>query len=502
MGETTGFLKYQRALPDRRPVPVRLRDWKEVYEPFPAEAAREQGARCMDCGIPFCHEGCPLGNLIPEWNDLVYRDDWAEAAERLHATNNFPEFTGRLCPAPCEGSCVLGINQDPVAIERIEYEIAERAWGEGWVHAVRPSVATGKRVAVVGSGPAGLAAAQQLARAGHAVVVYERAEQAGGLLRYGIPEFKMEKAVLDRRLAQLEAEGVEFRCSTTVGAPDAHVPVAAAPGATVVAAADLVADHDAVVLAGGATLPRDLEVPGRQLEGILRAMDYLKPANMVQDGALAGPPVSAEGKHVVIIGGGDTGADCLGTAHRQGAASVHQLEIMPEPPGGRAADNPWPTWPLILRIPSALEEGGERLFSVTTDEFIGDAEGRVQALRGHEVEMVAGPDGRPSFQAVEGSEFELPCQLVLLAMGFLGPERTGVVDELGLALDARGNVAADAGWATSAEKVFVCGDMTRGQSLIVWAIAEGRSAAAAVDRYLMGVTELPAPIVPGQLALR
>jgi len=502
MGEITGFLKYQRDLPARRPVPVRLRDWKEVYEPFPAEAAQTQGARCMDCGIPFCHEGCPLGNLIPEWNDLVYRDDWAEAAERLQATNNFPEFTGRLCPAPCEGSCVLGINQEPVAIERIEYEIAERAWAEGWVHPVRPSVATGKRVAVVGSGPAGLAAAQQLVRAGHAVVVFERAEKPGGLLRYGIPEFKMEKAVLDRRLAQLEAEGVEFRCATSVGAPADEVPVAAASAVTVVPAADLVAEFDAVVLAGGATLPRDLDVPGRSLDGIHRAMDYLKPSNMVQEGTLPGPPVTAEGKDVVIIGGGDTGADCLGTAHRQGARSVHQLEIMPEPPHGRAGENPWPTWPLILRIPSALEEGGERLFSVTTDEFLGDAEGRVRALRGHEVAMVAGPDGRPSFQAVDGSEFELPCELVLLAMGFLGPERPGVVAELGLDLDARGNVAADQAWATNVEKVFVCGDMTRGQSLIVWAIAEGRSAAAAVDRFLMGVTDLPAPIVPGQLALR
>ncbi len=502
MGEITGFLKHQRELPARRPVPVRLRDWKEVYEPFPAEAARQQGARCMDCGIPFCHEGCPLGNLIPEWNDLVYRDDWAEASERLHATNNFPEFTGRLCPAPCEGSCVLGINQEPVAIERIEYEIAERAWGEGWVQPVRPSVETGKRVAVVGSGPSGLAAAQQLARAGHSVVVFERAEKAGGLLRYGIPEFKMEKAVLDRRIGQMEAEGVEFRCSTTVGSAADEVPVATAPGATVVAASDLVAEFDAVVLAGGATLPRDLDAPGRSLGGIHRAMDYLKPSNMVQEGTLAAPPVTAEGKHVVIIGGGDTGADCLGTAHRQGALSVNQLEIMPEPPQGRSGDNPWPTWPLIMRIPSALEEGGERIFSVTTDEFVGDDEGHIQALRGHEVEMVTGADGRPSFTAVQGSEFELPCQLVLLAMGFLGTERPGVVAELGLDLDARGNVAADRGWATNVEKVFVCGDMTRGQSLIVWAIAEGRSAAASVDRYLMGTTELPAPIVPGQLALR
>jgi len=502
VGDVSGFLKYDRELPARRPVPVRLRDWREVYEPFDAEAAGRQGARCMDCGIPFCHEGCPLGNLIPEWNDLVFRDNWSDAIERLHATNNFPEFTGRLCPAPCEGACVLGINADPVTIERIEYEIAERAWSEGWVEAVRPAAPTGRRVAVVGSGPAGLAAAQQLCRAGHSVVVFERAERPGGLLRYGIPEFKMEKAVLDRRLAQLEAEGVEFRCSVSVGSPSPTVPRAAAADVTVVPAADLVAEFDAVVLAGGATLPRDLPVPGRQLDGIHRAMDYLKPSNMVQEGSLAAPPITAEGKHVVIIGGGDTGADCLGTAHRQGARSVHQLEIMPEPPSDRTGDNPWPTWPLILRTSSALEEGGERIFSVTTDEFVDDGTGAVAALRGHEVELTTGPDGRPSFTPVEGSEFELPCELVLLAMGFLGAEPDGVVADLGLALDARGSVPAASDWSTAVDNVFVCGDMTRGQSLIVWAIAEGRSAAAAVDRHLMGTTALPAPIVPGQLALR
>jgi len=502
VGDVTGFLKYQRELPARRPVPVRLRDWKEVYEPFPPEAASQQGARCMDCGIPFCHEGCPLGNLIPEWNDLVYRDDWSEAVERLHATNNFPEFTGRLCPAPCEGSCVLGINDDPVAIERIEYEIIERAWSEGWVETVRPSAPTGRRVAVVGSGPAGLAAAQQLCRAGHGVVVYERAERPGGLLRYGIPEFKMEKAVLDRRLAQLEAEGVEFRCGVSIGTPSPDVARAVADWASVMPAADLVAEYDAVVLAGGATLPRDLPVTGRQLEGIHRAMDFLKPSNMAQEGTLTMPPITAEGKHVVIIGGGDTGADCLGTAHRQGAISVHQLEIMPEPPDSRPGDNPWPTWPLVLRTSSALEEGGERIFSATTDQFLDDGSGQVGALRGHEVELTTGDDGRPAFTAVAGSEFELPCQLVLLAMGFLGTEPDGVVADLGLTLDARGSVVADDRWATNVEHVFVCGDMTRGQSLIVWAIAEGRSAAAAVDRHLMGNTSLPAPIVPGQLALR
>jgi glutamate synthase (NADPH/NADH) small chain len=502
MGDITGFLKYERQLPHRRPVPIRLRDWKEVYEPLPVETARHQGARCMDCGIPFCHEGCPLGNLIPEWNDLVYRDEWSEAIERLHATNNFPEFTGRLCPAPCEGACVLGINDDPVTIERIEYEIVERAWSEGWVTPQLASVATGRRVAVVGSGPAGLSAAQQLCRAGHQVVVFERAEKPGGLLRYGIPEFKMEKAVLDRRIQQLVAEGAEFRCRVSVGEADPEAAGAVAPGATVVSARGLVDEFDSVLLAGGATLPRDLPVPGRELAGIHLAMDYLKPSNLVQEGVLPESPITATGKHVVIIGGGDTGADCLGTVHRQGALSVRQLEIMPEPPTERAADNPWPTWPLILRTSSALEEGGERIFSVTTAEFLDDGAGRVRALRGEEVEVAYGADGRPEFHTVEGSEFEFPCDLVLLAMGFLGTERSGVVAELGLEVNARGSVVAGGTWTTNVAGVFVCGDMTRGQSLIVWAIAEGRSAAAAVDRFLMGRTDLPAPIEPGQLALR
>jgi glutamate synthase (NADPH/NADH) small chain len=517
MGKTTGFMEYGRELPRRRPVPVRLRDWREVYEPFPEESTKAQGARCMDCGIPFCHDGCPLGNLIPEWNDLVYRDDWPEAMERLHATNNFPEFTGRLCPAPCEASCVLGINEDPVTIERIEYEIVERAWGEGWVTPQKPTVHTGKSVAVVGSGPAGLAAAQQLARAGHTVTVFERAEKPGGLLRYGIPEFKMEKAVLDRRLAQLEAEGVTFACSTSVGgaaegqdtagdgAPEPGeergLGTANAPDVRVRPAAEVRAEFDALVLAGGATLPRDLPVPGRELDGIHYALEYLKPANLVQEGALATSPITAAGKRVVIIGGGDTGADCLGTAHRQGAASVHQFEIMPEPPSDRLADNPWPVWPLILRSSAAHEEGGERLFSVTTTEFVDEGSGAVRALRGHTVEMRT-EDGRPVLETVPGTEFELECELVLLAMGFLGTERRNAVDELGVEVGPRGSVAADGDWATNVEGVFVCGDQTRGQSLIVWAIAEGRSCAAAVDRWLMGTTALPAPIEPGQLALR
>jgi glutamate synthase (NADPH/NADH) small chain len=512
VGKVTGFLEYPRRLPARRPVPVRVRDWREVYEPFDEDEARRQGARCMDCGIPFCHEGCPLGNLIPEWNDLVYRGDFYDAAERLHATNNFPEFTGRLCPAPCEGACVLGINAEPVTIERIEYEIAERAWAEGWAVPQVPPGRTGKSVAVVGSGPAGLACAQQLARAGHAVVVFERAEKPGGLLRYGIPEFKMEKAVLDRRLAQLRAEGVQFRCSTSVGvAPEAEAAgepgserglgAACAPDVEVVAAEALVAQFDAVVLAGGATLPRDLPVEGRHLAGVHFAMEYLKRSNLVCEGALAESPISAAGKDVVIIGGGDTGADCLGTAHRQGARSVHQLEILPRPPDSRAPDNPWPTWPVVFRTSSAHEEGGERLYSVTASSFVDDGGGTVAALRGHQVRSEVA-DGRPAFVAVEGSEFELPCQLVLLAMGFLGPERGGVVAELGLELDPRGTVAADGSWQTSRPGVFVCGDMTRGQSLIVWAIAEGRSCAAAVDRHLMGDSALPAPLEPGQLALR
>ena len=512
MGKPTGFLEFDRELPERRPVPVRLRDWREVYEPFGEDQTRTQGARCMDCGIPFCHEGCPLGNLIPEWNDLVYRGDWSTAIERLHATNNFPEFTGRLCPAPCEGSCVLGINADPVAIERIELEIIERAWDEGWVTPQRPIERTGKRVAIVGSGPAGLAAAQQLVRAGHDVVVFERAEQPGGLLRFGIPEFKMEKAIVERRIAQLIEEGVVFRTSTSVGiVPDeparpepGHLRgpgTASGPEVHVVSANERAATFDAVVLAGGSTNPRDLGIPGRELDGIHLAMEYLKPANMVQDGSLAAHPIDAEGKHVIIIGGGDTGADCLGTAHRQGATSVTQLEIMPPPPDARAEANPWPTWPVIMRTASAHEEGGDRLYSITSAEFLGNDDGGVRAIAVHDVEMVNGPTG-PSFEPVPGSEREIPADLVFLAMGFTGPEVTSVVAELGLDLDQRGNVASDESWSTSREGVFVCGDMTRGQSLIVWAIAEGRSAAASVDAFLVGSSELPAPLKPGTLALR
>jgi glutamate synthase (NADPH/NADH) small chain len=479
MGEATGFLKYDRNGPQRRPVELRVKDWQEVYEPFPVESLRVQAARCMDCGIPFCHNGCPLGNLIPEWNDLAYRDDWREAIDRLHATNNFPEFTGRLCPAPCESACVLGINADPVSIKQVEVTIIERAWDEGWIGPVVPTVRTGRRIAVVGSGPSGLAAAQQLTRAGHEVVVFERADRIGGLLRYGIPEFKMEKKFLDRRLEQMRLEGTEFRVNTNVGVD--------------ISVETLRQEFDAIVLAGGATIARDLPIPGRELEGIMQAMEFLPLANKVQEGDLDEHPYSAKGKHVVIIGGGDTGADCLGTSHRHGAASVHQFEIMPRPPDGRADSTPWPQWPLMYRTSSAHEEGGERVFSVNTECFIGDESGRVVALRAHEVEQKV-VDGRMTFEKVEGSDFELPCDMAFLAMGFVGPQQAGLLEDLGVDYDPRGNVARDSSWSTNVEGVFVCGDMGRGQSLIVWAIAEGRSCAASVDAWLMGETALPAPL--------
>ncbi|HEX5256467.1 MAG TPA: glutamate synthase subunit beta [Mycobacterium sp.] len=480
MADPSGFLKYtHRELPKRRPVPLRLRDWREVYEEFDNETLREQATRCMDCGIPFCHNGCPLGNLIPEWNDLVRRDRWRDAIERLHATNNFPDFTGRLCPAPCEPACVLGINQDPVTIKQIELEIIDKAFDEGWVRPLPPEEKTGKKVAVVGSGPAGLAAAQQLTRAGHTVTVFERADRIGGLLRYGIPEFKMEKRVLDRRLDQMRAEGTEFRAGVNVGVD--------------ITAEQLRADFDAVVLAGGATAGRDLPIPGRELDGIHQAMEYLPWGNRVQEGDdVLGPdgepPITAKDKKVVIIGGGDTGADCLGTVHRQGAAVIHQFEIMPRPPETRAPSTPWPTYPLMYRVSSAHEEGGERVFSVNTEEFAGE-DGHVTALKAHEVTM---QDGK--FVKVEGSEFELEADLVLLAMGFVGPEKEGLLTDLEVKLTERGNVARGADFDTSVPGVFVAGDMGRGQSLIVWAIAEGRAAAAAADRFLMGSTALPAPV--------
>ena len=487
MGDAQGFLKHDRKTPQYRPVPVRLKDWKEVTAPFPVEDVRTQASRCMDCGIPFCNQGCPLGNLIPDWNDLVYRDEWQAAIERLHATNNFPEFTGRLCPAPCEAACVLGINQPPVTIKLSEVSIIDRAFAEGWVTPVLPTRTTDRRVAVVGSGPAGLAAAQQLTRAGHTVVVFERDDRPGGLLRYGIPEFKMEKAVLDRRLDQMRAEGTEFRCGVEVGV---HV-----------TADELRSEFDAVVLAGGATVRRDLPIAGRELAGVHQAMEYLPIANRVQEGDLDEPWITAEGKRVVIIGGGDTGADCLGTANRQGARSVHQFEIMPRPPDQRDASTPWPTWPLMMRTASAHEEGVERVYAVNTVSFLGDDDGNVTGLRAVEVrsEIV---DGRPTFVPVDGTEFDLPCELVLLALGFTGAEREGLGEQFGLEFDPRGNVARDDEWHTNVDNVFVCGDMGRGQSLIVWAIAEGRSCAAAVDRALMGETDLPSPVEPTSQPLR
>jgi glutamate synthase (NADPH/NADH) small chain len=482
VADPRGFLKHtHRETPQRRPVPLRLRDWKEVYEEFSHDVLQDQAARCMDCGIPFCHNGCPLGNLIPEWNDLVYGNRWRDAIERLHATNNFPEFTGRLCPAPCEASCVLGINQDPVTIKQVEVEIIDNAFGEGWVVPLPPDRLTGKTVAVVGSGPAGLAAAQQLTRAGHDVTLFERADRIGGLLRYGIPEFKMEKRHIDRRLEQMAAEGTKFRTGVNVGVD--------------VTAEQLRADFDAVVLSGGATDWRDLPIPGRELDGIHQAMEYLPWANRVQNGdPVVGddgePPITAKDKKVVIIGGGDTGADCLGTAHRQGAASVHQFEIMPRPPEERAQSTPWPTYPLMYRVASAHEEGGERVFSVNTEEFVG-TDGRVERLKVHEVAM---QDGK--FVKVDGSDFDLDADLVLLAMGFVGPEKPGLLSDLSVEMTDRGNVARNDDFQTSVPGVFVAGDMGRGQSLIVWAIAEGRAAAAGVDRYLMGKTALPAPIKP------
>ena len=476
MGEPTGFLKWDRLTPQRRRIEVRVQDWQEVYEKFPAEELKHQAGRCMDCGIPFCNNGCPLGNLIPDWNDLVYRGNWKDAIERLHATNNFPEFTGRLCPAPCESACVLGINSDAVAIKQVEVEIIDRAWSEGWVVPQMPSKKTGKRVVVIGSGPAGLACAQQLTRVGHDVVVLERADRIGGLLRYGIPEFKMEKHHIERRIDQMQTEGTVFRTNAVVG-ENVDIDV-------------LVASNDAVVLACGATAWRDLPVAGRELKNIYQAMEYLPPANKVQQGDLSTSPISAAGKHVVIIGGGDTGADCLGTAHRQGAASVTQLEILPQPPETRSTTNPWPQWSFINRTSSAHEEGGERLFSVTTDRFLGDEKNNVRALVICEVRSEAG-----SFVKVEGTERELQADLVLLALGFVGPEKSSWIDQLGVQIDPRGNIVRNDDYMSSTKGIFVAGDMGRGQSLIVWAIAEGRASAAAVDRYLMGSTDLPAPIV-------
>ena len=480
MAKVTGFLEYGREKQPYRPVEMRLQDFRQVMAPFDPNVLNKQAARCMDCGIPFCHQGCPLGNLIPDWNDLVYRDRWHDAIERLHATNNFPEFTGTLCPAPCEGACVLGINDNPVSIKAVELAIIDRAFAEGWILPQPPAIETGKKVAVIGSGPAGLAAAQQLRRAGHQVTVFERDDRIGGLLRYGIPEFKMEKNVLDRRLAQLEAEGVSFRAGANVGVN--------------VDAAQLQRDFDAVLLAGGATAPRDLDLPGRSLRGVRFAMDYLTLQNKRLEGDVlpADPELDANGKHVVIIGGGDTGADCLGTAHRQHARHVESLEILPRPPAARAQDNPWPEWPRVFRTASAHEEGGDRLYGVSTRRFLDDGKGAVRAVEIVDVEMKQ-QEGRTVFAEVPGSARELPAELVLLAMGFVAPERP-VLEQFGVKLTDRGNVWRDKQWMTSVPGVFTAGDMQRGQSLIVWAIAEGRAAAASVDRFLMGSTDLPAPV--------
>ncbi len=483
MGNPTGFMKTERQTPTRRPVDVRIRDWKEVYEEQPFEDLQKQAGRCMDCGIPFCHQGCPLGNLIPEWNDLIWRGEKEEAIERLHATNNFPEFTGRLCPAPCETACVVAINSEAVTIKQVELRTIEEAFGSGTVKPQIPDRLTGKTVAVVGSGPAGLAAAQQLTRAGHTVAVYERAEKIGGLLRYGIPEFKMEKSIVDRRLDQMKAEGTRFRPGVDVGVE--------------ITGSDLRTKYDAVILAIGATNWRDLPVPGRELNGIYQAMEFLPWGNKQGLAELVGPPeINAAGKHVVILGGGDTGADCLGTAIRQGAASITQLEIMPRPTGERPSSQPWPTYPMIYRVSSAHEESGERLFAVSTESFLGDDNGNVKALRLVETEF---KDGK--FEKVAGSEKEIPADLVFLAMGFTGVEKSPLVSQLEVELDNRGNIARNENFESTSEGVFVCGDAGRGQSLIVWAIAEGRAAAAAVDRSLMGRTQLPAPIEPTDRSL-
>ncbi len=476
MGKPSGFMEFQRETPTRRPVKQRVHDWLEVYEEFPEEKLRAQAARCMDCGIPFCHQGCPLGNIIPDWNDLVYKSQWQDAIERLHATNNFPEFTGRLCPAPCEAACVLGINDDPVTIKQVELTIIERAWKEGWIKPEPPEKKTGMSVAVVGSGPAGLACAQQLARAGHAVSLYERADRIGGLLRYGIPDFKMEKWVIERRLDQMEAEGVTFRPGVNVGVD--------------IDARSLLTRYDAVCLAGGATWARDLEVPGRELKGAYFAMDFLPLQNKrnAGDEIPEAQFISAKDKRVIILGGGDTGADCLGTVHRQGAKSVKQYELLPRPPESRPTANPWPTYPNIYRVSSAHEEGGDRDYSILTKKLTGD-NGVLKKLHGVRVEFIPS-NGRMEMKEMPGTEFEEDVDLIFLAMGFLGPERS-MLEQLGVEITERGNVKADANKMTSIPGVFTAGDMTRGQSLIVWAIMEGRAAARGIDAYLTGETALP-----------
>ncbi|PYX94152.1 MAG: glutamate synthase [Acidobacteria bacterium] len=484
MGKTTGFMEYPRELSQRRAVTQRVNDWFEIYVDFPEQKLREQGARCMDCGVPFCHTGCPLNNIIPDWNDLVYHGRWKEAVRQLHATNNFPEFTGRICPAPCEAACVLGINQPPVTIKQIEKSIVERGFKEGWIRPEPPKFRTGKKVAVVGSGPAGLAAAQQLCRAGHWVSVYEKSDRIGGLLRYGIPQFKLEKNIIDRRLEQMSAEGVQFITKAHVGK---GVPVE-----------DLEREFDVMVLAGGAECPRDLQVPGRELKGIHFAMEFLPQQNKRCLGDRVDPAteIFATDKRVVIIGGGDTGADCLGTCHRQKPRSVHQFEIMPMPPDERSPQTPWPLWPMQLRTEAAHEEGGVRDWSIATTKFTGDSEGNVQAL--HAVRV--GPP--PKFEPIPGTHFTIEADLVLIAMGFLGPVRNGMIEQLGVTLDARGNIATNQNYMSSVPGVFAAGDMRRGQSLVVWAISEGRKVAECVDRYLRETAAIKpvSPSISVQLA--
>ena len=473
MGKVTGFIEFQREVASRRPVEERINDWFEIYQPFSYEKVRTQGARCMDCGVPFCHTGCPLNNIIPDWNDLAYKDRWKDAIRVLHSTNNFPEFTGRICPAPCESACVLGINEPPVSIKLIERSIVDHAFEQGWIKPEPPDVRTGKLVAVVGSGPAGLAAAQQLNRAGHSVTVFEKADRIGGLLRYGIPDFKMEKHHIDRRIAQMQAEGIEFVVNAHVG--------------ETVSVDELRAKYDAVLLSGGAEQSRDLPIPGRDLKGIYFAMHFLPQQNRRGAGDTVDPAISltANGKDVIIIGGGDTGADCLGTSHRHKAKSVHQFELMQKPPDERSPNTPWPLWPLMLRVESSHEEGGVREFAISTKEFVDDGNGNVKALKTVRV----GPP--PTFTEIPGTEQEFAADLVLLAMGFTGPVKKGLISELGVDLDPRGNVKTDDNYMSSVQGVFAAGDIRRGQSLVVWAIAEGRKAARGVDQWLMGDSKLP-----------
>ena len=477
MGKVTGFKEFDREGPSKRPIQIRLRDYSEIYQEWPEADIRDQGARCMNCAVPFCHTGCPLGNVIPDWNDLVYRGRWQEALKQLLATNNFPEFTGRICPAPCEDACVLAINQDPVTIEYIEKSIAERGFSEGWIRPEPPAHRTGKRAAVIGSGPAGLAAAQQLNRAGHHVTIFERDEYPGGLLALGIPDFKLDKEVVRRRIRLMEEEGIVFRTEAHVGV---NVPTSE------------LEKFDAVCLAGGSTKARDLDIPGRNLMGVHLAMEFLPQQNRLNAGQSVPSEerISAEGKRVVILGGGDTGADCLGTSHRQGAEIVHQFELLPEPPPNRSSDNPWPQWGRVLRTSPAHEEGGVRDYSIMTKSFSG-RNGHVEKLHGVRLEWAPGADGRMAMKEVPGSEFEIETELVLLALGFLHPEHEGMLNELGVEFDARGNVKLDSNRMTSRPGVFAAGDMARGQSLVVWAIAEGRETAHYMDSYLSGATLLP-----------